>query len=164
MPELTKWLKDDAVYFGLLRMSFGGGRFRRTKWVYLYWSGAKVAPMARAKATGARAGIKSKLGASSVDIEATSAEDVTLDAIIEKVRRSTAVDGKDDGGEDPYSVDKFMKALEEEAAASGAFFGDKGLVVSAGGPPPEKTPEQLIAELYAKESHVNWVAFTINLG
>jgi hypothetical protein len=30
--ECVKWLKDDENYYGLLRMGFGEGRFRRTKW------------------------------------------------------------------------------------------------------------------------------------
>lgn len=164
-PELTKWLKDDAALFGLLRMSFGAGRFKRTKWISLYWSGPKVGMVARAKATGARAGIKSKLGAISVDIEATTVEDVALAAIIDKVKRSTAVDGAMEASEDPYSVEKFMKALEEEAEASKDFFGDKGLVttgVSVAMPPP-KSVEQMIDEMHAKDSHVNYVAFSLIL-
>ena len=103
-PEMAKWLKEDAVLFGLLRMSFGAGRFKRTKWISLYWPGPKVGMVARAKATGARSGIKAKLGVTSVDIEATGLEDVALDIIIEKVKRSTAVDGATEAGDDPYSV------------------------------------------------------------
>lgn len=36
---MRKWLKDDQVLFGLLRMGFGSGTFRRTKWLFLHWSG-----------------------------------------------------------------------------------------------------------------------------
>lgn len=115
VPEMQKWLKPDAVCFGLLRMGFGSGRFRRTKWVYIVWSGPSVGPVKRAKAASARGAMKAKLGHSSVDIEATCAEDASLEAIIDKVRRATAVDGDEvstaDG--DPFSVDKFMEALSE---------------------------------------------------
>lgn len=163
VPELKKNLADDQVLFGLLRMGFGSGRFRRTKWVYLCWSGPSVGPVKRGKAASARAGIKSKLGATSVDIEATSQDDLTLEGIIDKVKRATAVDGDDvkttEG--DPYSVEAFMKALEEEAAASGAFFGDSGLVVGGGG--SKKTAEELIKELHSTSSSTNWVAFTVSL-
>lgn len=115
VPEMQKWLKADQVCFGLLRMGFGSGRFRRTKWVYIVWSGPSVGPVKRAKAASARGAMKAKLGPSSCDIEATCAEDASLEAIIDKVRRATAVDGDEvstaDG--DPFSVDKFMEALSE---------------------------------------------------
>ena len=104
-PEMAKWLADDMPLFGLLRMSFGAGKFKRLKWITVSWpGGAKVGMVARAKATGARAGIKAKLGAASVDIEANTIADISLDNIIDKVKRSTAVDGATEGGEDPYSV------------------------------------------------------------
>lgn len=161
---MKKHLAEDQVYFGLLRMGFGAGRFRRTKWIYLVWSGPKVGPVKRAKATSARAGIKGKFGATSVDIECTSLEDLTLEGIIDKVKRATAVDGDDvksvEG--DPYSVEAFMKALEEEAAASGSFFGDSGLVMGGAGG-TKKSAEELIKELHSATSSTNWVAFTVNV-
>jgi len=104
-PEMAKWLADDMPLFGLLRMSFGAGKFKRLKWITVSWpGGAKVGMVARAKATGARAGIKAKLGAASVDIEANTIADISLDNINDTVKRSTAVDGATEGGEDPYSV------------------------------------------------------------
>ena len=33
VPELAKWLRDDEVLCGVLRLGFGMGRFRRVKWV-----------------------------------------------------------------------------------------------------------------------------------
>jgi hypothetical protein len=33
VPEMIKWLRDDEVLCGLLRLAFGAGRFRRVKWV-----------------------------------------------------------------------------------------------------------------------------------
>jgi hypothetical protein len=57
-----------------------------------------------------------------------------------------------------------MKALQEEADASKEFFGDKGLVTAGGGEaPPPKNAEQLIDEMHAKGSHINFVAFTLIL-
>lgn len=37
--EMRDWLKDDQVLFGVVRMGFGSGTFRRTKWLFLNWSG-----------------------------------------------------------------------------------------------------------------------------
>jgi len=119
-PEMAKWLADDMPLFGLLRMSFGAGKFKRLKWITVSWpGGAKVGMVARAKATGARAGIKAKLGAASVDIEANTIADISLDNIIDKVKRSTAVDGATEGGEDPYSVSVNRRGVAASVAGGG---------------------------------------------
>ena len=114
LPEMKNWLKDDQVLFGLVRMGFGCGRFRRIKWIFICWSGSGVGHIKRARAQSNRGTLKTKLGATSVDIEAACAEEITLDIVIEKVRRATVVDGDDDalGDSDPYTVSSFMKALE----------------------------------------------------
>ena len=43
---MRKYLHPELVLYGLVRMSFGSGRFRRTKWVFIHWSGPKV-PMVK---------------------------------------------------------------------------------------------------------------------
>ena len=50
VPELVNSLKDDEFAFGLMRLGFGSGRFRRVKWVSLTWSGSSVGAVKRAKA------------------------------------------------------------------------------------------------------------------
>lgn len=55
-----------------------------------------------------------------------------------------------------------MAALAEEAAASAAFFGDKGLQVSGGGGGGDKTVTEVLAELRSKGTKTNWAAFTVN--
>jgi hypothetical protein len=40
--QMSVYVKDDRVYFGLLRLAFGTGRYRRTKWAFVSWSGEKV--------------------------------------------------------------------------------------------------------------------------
>eukprot|EP00854_Cymbomonas_tetramitiformis_P004768 gene4768-5830_t len=37
--EMCEYLEDDQVYFGMIRMGFGTGQFRRSKWIFLHWSG-----------------------------------------------------------------------------------------------------------------------------
>ena len=37
--EMRDWLKEDQMYYGLLRLGFGTGKFRRTKWIAVWWSG-----------------------------------------------------------------------------------------------------------------------------
>lgn len=157
---MVKWLEDDQFYYGLLRLGFGTGRFRRTKWVFVCWSGPKVSLVKRAKAMGQRAALKTKLGPASVDIEAATLDDITLEIVIDKVKRAAVVDGDDvKSAEDPYSVENFMKALQEEAAASAAFFGDSGLQLGG----TTKSAETLLKELRTHGSSTNWVAFTVNV-
>lgn len=161
VPEMSKWLAEDAFYFGLVRLGFGTGRFRRTKWVFVVWSGPKVPHVKRARAAAARSTLKSKLGPSSIDIEAAAAEDITLPIIIDKVKRAAVVDGDaSSSAEDPYSVENFMKALREEAAANAAFFGDSGLSVEGGG---HASADELLRRLRTPGSNTNWVAFTVNV-
>lgn len=50
VTEMNKWLADDVVLFGLLRMGFGTGKFRRIKWICLHWSGERVSPVKRGQA------------------------------------------------------------------------------------------------------------------
>jgi len=130
------------------------------------WSGEKVSPVKRAKFLGNRGALKSRLGFTSVDIEATLVDQLSLEAIIDKVRRATRVDGDDDVSSDPYSVESFMAALKEEASASAAFFGDAGLVVSGGdgaAGAETRTAEELVTSLRKPGSSTTWVAFTVNL-
>ena len=35
----AQWLKDDTVLYGLVRMGFGSGKFRREKWIFIHWTG-----------------------------------------------------------------------------------------------------------------------------
>jgi hypothetical protein len=81
------------------------------------------------------------------------------------VKKATVVDGDDvDASSDAYSVENFMKALEEEAKANAAFFGDSGDVFSGGGGGSGgRTPEQTIALVRKTDSPMNWCYFTANV-
>lgn len=162
-PEMQKCLAEDQFFYGILRMGFGSGRFRRTKWVAITWSGPKVGAVKRGKALSARSGMKSKLSPYNVEIEASDKEELSLEAIIDKVKRAAVVDGDDvgtkAGGEDPYSVENFMKALQEEAAANAAFFGDSGLVMGG----VSKSADMIVKELRSPGATTNWALFTVNI-
>ena len=64
--EMRKWLKDDEVYAGLLRMGFGTGKFRRTKWIFVWWCGQKMGVVKRAKSSSGESAMKEKMGSTSV--------------------------------------------------------------------------------------------------
>eukprot|EP01043_Picozoa_sp_COSAG02_P082508 COSAG02_NODE_20713_length_818_cov_0.973574_2_plen_103_part_01 len=48
LPELNDALDDTKVLYGYVRMAFGTGQFRRTKWVFLRWSGEATPVFQRA--------------------------------------------------------------------------------------------------------------------
>ena len=75
---MSKWLKDDELLCGIVRLAFGKGRFRRVKWAYLTWSGPSAGAVKRAKAMSSRAPMKSKLGPVSVDLETGDRADITV--------------------------------------------------------------------------------------
>jgi hypothetical protein len=40
--EMQTVLPEDQILAGLVRMGFGTGKFRRTKWISVWWVGGKV--------------------------------------------------------------------------------------------------------------------------
>jgi hypothetical protein len=46
---MLNWLRDDVVLYGLFRMGFGTGDFRRSKLVFLRWSGEATPAIERGK-------------------------------------------------------------------------------------------------------------------
>lgn len=162
-PALTQ---PDDLAFGLLRLGFGSGRFRRIKWASLVWSGPSVGAVKRARAMQARAAMRSKLGPVSVEIEASTVDDVTLAAVIDKVKRATVVDGDDiHSEEDAFTVSAFLEALKEEAAASAGFFGDAGLVMEGPGSGAVDvsgvSAAEILTEMHRPGSEVNWAVFSV---
>jgi hypothetical protein len=61
IKELNKYLDDDKVLYGLLRMGFGSGNFRRTKWIFLKWFGDKMPAVQRGQAMAAESNMKDQL-------------------------------------------------------------------------------------------------------
>lgn len=167
VPELVKFLPEDDCSFGLIRMGFGTGRFRRTKWIKLEFSPAQLSIVKKAKATASRAPMRGKLGPSSIDLELAEKADLTITAIIDKIKRATVIDGDgaDASSRDEISVESFMKALEEEAKASAAFFGDSGDVLNAGAGASSgavtKSVEEILKELRSTGASTNWAVFTV---
>ena len=59
--EMSVYVRDEQVYFGLLRLAFGTGRYRRTKWAFVSWSGEKMPFMRRGPAKMAEGAISALL-------------------------------------------------------------------------------------------------------
>ena len=132
VDEMDKWLKPDYCAAVLLRMGFGSGPFRRTKWIACWWSPDGLSPMKRGKAMGLKKRMMSLLEPYSITIEATDKHELTLETIIGKVKAAVAVDhhhktGVDGDDEaDVFSLESFLRALDEELGNSKAYFGEEG--------------------------------------
>lgn len=152
---MREWLKDDEVLFGIVRMGFGSGKFRRIKWIHIRWKGPSVSAVARGKMQAKSGEMHDRLSPFSVTIEANSLEDCALESIIERVQKTSIVDGGggDSDQRDKYSMKDFLEALEEEKKATAEFFGD----VDDGTRPPEPAAHEAIQAVRTEGGAKNWV-------
>lgn len=157
VDEMNKWLKDDEVLFGLLRMGFGAGIFRRVKWICIHWSGDKVTPVKRGQANALSKDMMKLLEPFSLTIHTSSHDDLALEAIIDRVRRAAVVDGKEtDLAANPYSVDEFLKALREEAAAAADFYGDAAVFAGGAAAEGEYDFAPTLTDVRDEKGEKNW--------
>jgi hypothetical protein len=114
LPEMCEHLDKSKVLFGLLRLGFGAGQFRRTKWCFFHWVGPNVSAVARGKANEATPRFLQLLAPTHVQYEAGSEEEASLPVFIAWI---TKIIGGDDCD---YSLETFKTALDEEAALNAA--------------------------------------------
>jgi hypothetical protein len=121
MSERLRCDHEQDVLFGLLRLGFGTGRLRRTKHVFVHAVGKRVPAVTRGRLSAARPQMGraiAKLAHCSCVLEVSCAEDLTLEAVIEKVRRASVVDDevidRDKSQRNAYTVEAFREALREE--------------------------------------------------
>lgn len=91
--ECKRFLKPDVACFGLLRIAFGTGRFRRTKYVFFSFAGPKLNVVQKANAAATKNNLKALLGPTSIDIQLSSADEFTPEYVIEKVRALPGLEG-----------------------------------------------------------------------
>jgi hypothetical protein len=161
LAEMTKHLDEADVCYGLLRMGFGSGLFRRTKWVGVWFNGPNASALTRGKAAGAKEECLRRIEPFSLVVNASSLEELSLETIIDKVRRAAVIDG--DGtdsarGNNVFSADAFEEALAEEVAASSEFFGDSGAAAEGGDADlAEREPTAVAADVTS--GRYNWASF-----
>jgi hypothetical protein len=165
---------DTLVMFGLLRMSFGEKRLRRTKYVFVHGVGAKVSAVARGKLGEVRpkmlAAIE-KLAKTSVALEiVNNLEDLSLEAAIEKIRKAAIIDDDvlegDDAAKHIFSVDAFRAAQAEdrkivsEEAPKGAV--DTVAKETVRVPGIEWTLEEIVELVHTLDGPLNWLLLEAN--
>jgi len=127
--EMADHLDPSQVAFGMLRMGFGSGQFKRNYWLFIHWSGDVAAVTARGKANASLEKCKAALSPTQIDFFGATKEEVTVDVFIKKVVKYCCVDGETGKGESALSFEAFMEALQEDQKKLEEEFG----LGSAGG-------------------------------
>jgi len=117
--------RDNEALAGLLRMNFGDGRLRRTKHVLVFAVGDRAGAVARGRLAAARTAMEKALGELvpvSCVLEVIGVADLTLEAVIERVRRASHIDDEvldnDEANRRLFSADAFREALDAERRSS----------------------------------------------
>jgi len=112
---------EEEVLFGVLRLGFGAGRLRRTKLVFFHANGARVAAVRRGKLGAVRPKMEKAvkdLVHCSLAVEVNSTDDLSLEGLIERLRRTAIIDDDvlegDSAAKSSLSLEAFRKALAEE--------------------------------------------------
>ena len=133
---------------------------RRSKWVSLWWCGTDVSAMKRGTARATAAPTLERLGTVSCEVEAQTPDECSLLAMLDKLNRAVVSDHggkKKKKGEGAFSLEAFLEALKEEAAASKGFFGDSGEI---GGGGKKKKKQSVLKAIEAMRSGTaNWLLF-----
>ena len=88
-----------------------------------------------------------------VELSPTSLDEITLEVVIDKVRRASIIDGDDvESSASAFSVEAFMAALEEERAHNAAFFGDDDFPDG----PTELDFATTVRTLHDHDGDLNW--------
>jgi len=159
VPEMRRMITDDLVAFGLLRLSFGSGKFKRTKFIFATICGPKAPITMRGKLAGSKAYMRQALSPYNVELQANDASGLDLQTVIDKVRAASVIDGEDVGSaESAFNIESFMAGLKEDTKASSSFFGDDG-EFGADNLIASRPPSDLVGELHAGE--ISWALFQV---
>eukprot|EP00929_Paragymnodinium_shiwhaense_P008386 TRINITY_DN11233_c0_g1_i2.p1 TRINITY_DN11233_c0_g1~~TRINITY_DN11233_c0_g1_i2.p1 ORF type:complete len:580 (-),score=115.70 TRINITY_DN11233_c0_g1_i2:453-2192(-) len=165
--EMEEYMAENPaeVLFGVLRMGFGIGRFRRTKYVFVRFIGSASSAVQRGIASQAHPVARKQFDpycSISIDMEVSDSEEFSEEEVVKRVNRLTTVDydglAHDSATRVDFTVEAFREALEEEkceaaeAEASAAFS-------SAGKEPHEFPGVQEIVRLVHSDSPTNWALF-----
>ena len=133
VEEMRNSLESDQVYFGLLRMGFGKGTFRRCKLIFVHFSGEDVNALRRGKLNAQEESMRRIVGSVNLSQFAATREELSLGDLIERVKSTTRIDGDaDDTASDLYSLESYMVAVEEDSEAMKREFADEITATSDG--------------------------------
>lgn len=163
----------EDVLFGLLRLGFGEGRLRRTKYVFIHAIGDRVPAVTRGRLSAQRPQMEEIMGnyaSISVTMELLTTSDLTLNSVVDRVRRAVVVDdevlARDKATPSVFSVEAFEQALQEEKksrieeiraqrkqrAGAGAGFSETNT-----GPWSDYSISSMVSLLRSGHENLNWM-------
>ena len=162
LDEMKKSLASDEVFFGLLRMGFGRGAFRRVKHIFIHWSGADVNPLKRGQHNANEEAIRKLVGPVNLSHFATEMDEMNLNDLLDKVKTKVVLDGEAiDDVEDLFSLESYMVSCEDDAEAMKREFPDA--IREGDGEEDEQEPtfEEALESVRDKSQPYNWMLCTL---
>jgi hypothetical protein len=111
IPEMAGYLPPDNVLYAYVRLGFGSGDFRRTKWMFFRWSGEDTPAMQRGRANAVEEPMSMVLNPHHISLSASDAWEAETDTILEQIRTKIVSDDLDGS---TYSRASFEAALADE--------------------------------------------------
>lgn len=159
LDEMRECLQEhqDEVLAGLLRMSFGEGRLRRSKHALVFAVGSRAGAVARGKLGPVRAKVDkavSEFVHISCTMEVFGTEDLTLEAVIDKVRKAAHIDyevlERDSAKRQLWTADAFRQAMHEER---------RKVVAKTRAARMASVPVREAVDLLHSDESLNWALF-----
>uniref|UniRef100_A0A7S2MK62 ADF-H domain-containing protein n=2 Tax=Octactis speculum TaxID=3111310 RepID=A0A7S2MK62_9STRA len=168
-----KALAADEVLYGLVRMGFGTGRFRRNYWFFVHWIGPEVAVVKRGRHNAAVGAMQAICNPFACSVTANDIDDITLPDVIAKLKSSVVVEGAAKGerrkthGEniqDAFSLEAFQQALREEQQENAEFFGVDPDAIDGAEDAEEVEEEEfdmaaILQKIKNEQDPLNWAIF-----
>jgi len=164
VEQMREWLAEDEVLFGLVRMGFGSGRFRRTYWLFVHWIGPNTPTVKKGRDNANVDAMKTLCRPFACAIAANDMDEIELVAVIERMRSSVVVEkgageNAESEGKDLLSLDAFKTALKEEQEA------EQGAAAAAqldeGSAEKEALPTaEILKRLRDEDDPINWAFFS----
>jgi len=92
LNELANSFQDDQCQYAYLRVVSGDQESRRTKFVFLSWCGDGVGALKRAKMSVHKASVKQVVKDFSIEIHATTRDDLKEEEVMTKVKKAGGAD------------------------------------------------------------------------
>ena len=117
IPEMISFLDSRQVLYGYIRLGFGSGLLRRTKWAFFRWSGEDVPAMERGRLNAVEEAMQLLLSPHHLKFVGSCAAEVQTAAVLERISGVIKVDNSEDGR---VTVDMLLEGLAEERELVGA--------------------------------------------
>ena len=164
VDEMREAVPEDRVAFGMLRVAFGVGAFRRCYWLFVHWTGPKCSAIKRGQANVQRGAAGMLLQPASLTLFAGAPEELSAEAVIDKVRQACLIDEElASDVASVYSRQAFFQAIKEDEEA---LFAELGLEPPTAEPTEPSQPGWLsvsdaVRAVRADEDPLNWVLIAV---